>query len=78
MKTLYDILVCVEFHLESIGFPWKLINDNIFKDVKYTLDNMMKLCTSQGIGISVRKIEFCHFMIGKSSALCIGKEHHAL
>ena len=56
-KTLYEILVCTQFHLESIGFHWKLLNEKAFSDVKFTLDNVMKLCTSQGVGVSVRKAE---------------------
>ena len=42
-KTLYDILICLQFHLETIGLGWKLLNDKTFKDVKFTLDNLMKL-----------------------------------
>ena len=42
-KTLYDIVVCIQFHLETLGFGWKLINDEGFKDVRFTLDNIMKL-----------------------------------
>ena len=26
-KTLYEILICVQFHLECMGFAWKLLND---------------------------------------------------
>ena len=60
-KTLYDIVVCVQFHLESLGFNWKIVNDTVFTDLKYTLDNVMKLRTSQGIGISVRKAQVLSF-----------------
>ena len=56
-NTLYDILICIQFHLESIGLFWKLLNDQMFSDVKYTLDNMMKLQTAKGIGVSVKKAE---------------------
>ena len=52
-RTLYDIVICIQFHLENIGFTWKLLNQETFKDVRFTLDNMMKICTQQGIGISV-------------------------
>ena len=54
-RTLYDIIVCVQFHLETLGFAWKLLNDDNFKSVKFTLDNVMKLHTSQGIGVSVKQ-----------------------
>ena len=56
-KTLYEILISVQFHLETIGLCWKLLNEERFSEVKFTLDNMMKLHTSQGIGNSVRKAE---------------------
>ena len=52
-KTLYNIVICVQFQLESIGFTWKLLNTDTFKDVRFTLDNMMKLRTSQRIEVSV-------------------------
>ena len=56
-KTLYEIVICLQFYLETIGFPWKIVNDDKFTNVKYTLDNMMKLRTEQGIGVSVHKAE---------------------
>ena len=56
-RTLYDIIVCVQFHLECIGLNWKIINDKSFSDVKLTLDNVMKLHTAQGYGKGVRKAQ---------------------
>ena len=56
-KTLYEILICVQFHLETLGFAFKLLNDEHFKDVKYTLDNVMKLRTAEGVGKPVRQAE---------------------
>ena len=56
-KTPYHIIVCIQFHLECLGFAFKLINDPCFKDLKFTLDNTMKACTLQGIGISVCRAE---------------------
>ena len=56
-RTLYDILICVQFHLETLGFPWKLINDVAFTELKFTLDNLMKQRTSMGIGVSVKKAQ---------------------
>ena len=41
-KTLYHIVVCVQFHLECMGFAFKVINNPAFQDLKYTLDNTMK------------------------------------
>ena len=56
-KTLYDMLMCVQFFLETVGFSWRLISDDEFKEVKFTLDNVMKQRTAQGIGISVHKAD---------------------
>ena len=56
-KTLYHLVVCIQFHLECQGFAFKLINDAAFKDLKYTLDNTMKAHTAQGIGNSVKQAE---------------------
>ena len=56
-ETLYHLVICVQFHLECLGFAFKLMNDPAFKDLKYILDNTMKACTSQGIGISVKQAE---------------------
>ena len=56
-KTLYDILICVQFHLDTLGFNWKLLNQEIFSDVRFTLDNLMKIRVSQGLGISVKKAQ---------------------
>ena len=56
-KTLYEILICVQFQLEKMGFAWKLLNHEVFKDVKFSLNNLMKLRTCQGVGRSVKKAE---------------------
>ena len=53
-KTIYDIIVCIQFHLECMGFNYKLIIDATFK---FTLDNTIKACTAQGIGITIRKAQ---------------------
>ena len=57
-KTLYDIVICVQFYLETLGFSWKLLNNEAFTDVKFTLDNVMKMRTAAGIGTSVKKANF--------------------
>ena len=56
-KTLYDIIISLQFHLELCGINWKLLNDEELTQVRFTLDNMMKLRTSQGVGNRVRKAE---------------------
>ncbi len=40
--TLYEIIMCIQIYLESHGLSWKLLDDNLFKDLKNTLDNVMK------------------------------------
>ena len=50
-KTLYDIVICVQFHLEKMGLQWKLLVQEEFSDLKYTLDNLMKKRVSEGVGI---------------------------
>ena len=56
-NTLYDIVICVQFHLESMGFSWKLLSHEMFHDVRFIIDNLMKLRTSQGIRINVHQAE---------------------
>ena len=56
-KTMYEIVICFQFYLEPLGFGWKLLNDEIFKEVKFTLDNVMKLYTAQGIGSKVKQAD---------------------
>ena len=33
-KTLYDLVICTQFHLETLGFTWKILNDDDFVDFK--------------------------------------------
>ena len=61
-RTLYDIIICLQFYLETIGFSWRLLTDDIFKEVKFTVDNLMKQHTTEGVGMSVRKAEILTFM----------------
>ena len=56
-RTLYDILICVQFHLETLGIHWKLLNDESLKEIRFTLDNLMKQRTENGIGNKVRKAQ---------------------
>ena len=57
-KTLYDILVCMQFHLECLGFAFKLVSDTLpFQDLKYTLDNTVKQHVATGIGITLKQAE---------------------
>ena len=56
-KTLYQIVLCMQFHLETKGITWRLLEDEVFKELKFTLDNVMKKLTSEGVGITVRKAD---------------------
>ena len=56
-KTLYNIVVCVQFHLDTLVFSWKLLNDDIMKDICFTLDNLMKHRASEGVGNDIRKAQ---------------------
>ena len=56
-KTLYQIVICLQFHLEGNGFTWKLLDDKDFTEVRFTLDNIMKERVSAGIGIRVKKAD---------------------
>ena len=63
VKTLYDIVVYVQFHLEYLGFAFKLINDTVFHHLKYTLDNTIKQCVQAGIGLSLRQAEVLSVLV---------------
>ena len=56
-KTLYDIVICVQFYLKTQGLMWKILSDDTFKDLRFTLDNVMKERTARGIGILVKKAQ---------------------
>ena len=61
-KTLYDIVICLQFHLEkSGGLSWKLLNEDGFKEIHFTLDNLMKKRTADGVGIKVKRAEVLTF-----------------
>ncbi len=60
-KTLYEITVCIQMYMESQGVHYKLLDDPDFKNMKFTLDNLMKEATSSGIGMHVRKAEVLSF-----------------
>ena len=56
-KTVYDLVVSVQMHLETFGFTWKLIDDVEFTQLKYTLDNVMKQCVAEGVGLSTKQAQ---------------------
>lgn len=60
-KTLYEILVTLQFHLETLGFSWKLLDDEAFKDLRFTLDNLMKVRCRSGLGNNVKQAQVITF-----------------
>ena len=60
-KTLYEIIVCVQMHLETMGFNYKLIDDPEFSVLKFTLDNVMKARVASGIGINISQAQVITF-----------------
>ena len=60
-RTLYDIVICLQFWLETQGFAWKLLNEDEFQDLRFTLHNVMKERVENGIGCRVRKAEVLTF-----------------
>lgn len=48
-RTLYEIIVCIQMYFETRGMNWKLLDDDEFCQLKFTLDNVMKLHTQQGV-----------------------------
>ncbi len=54
-KTLYEILISIQIYLKMKGLHWKLVDDQDFVNVKFTLDNLMKQRTREGLGQHVRK-----------------------
>ena len=60
-RTLYDIIICVQFWLESNGYNWRLVSGSEFETLKFTLDNCMKQRAAAGIGGNVRKAEVLTF-----------------
>ena len=60
-RTMYDIVICLQFWLESNGINWKLISEDEFSDVKWTLDNVLKSRYLQGVGAKVWQAEVLTF-----------------
>ena len=49
-KTLYDIGICLQLYLETKRFAYKLLNEESFSKIRFTLDNIMKKRASDGLG----------------------------
>ena len=59
--TLYGIVIGIQMFLETQGLNWQLINDDEFKNVRFTVDNLMKLRTSQGLGAVVNQAQILSY-----------------
>lgn len=60
-KTLYEILISIQFHLETLGFCWKFLEDEAFTELKFTLDNVMKSRCQCGLGNDVCQAQVITF-----------------
>ena len=60
-RTLYDIIICMQFWLESNGYNWWLVSGAEFEKLKFTLDNTMKQRAASGVGNKPRKAEILTF-----------------
>ncbi len=49
-RTLYDVIICLQFHFEKADIFWRLIDDPEFQSLKWTLDNLMKSRCSSRLG----------------------------
>ena len=49
-KTLYQMIVAIQKHLNVNKIPWKLIDGDKFESLKIVLDNVMKERTALNIG----------------------------
>ena len=58
-KTIYEMIVCVQMHLESKGLFWKLLDDkeDDFMKLCYTCDNIMKERASGRLGSVIHQVE---------------------
>ena len=56
-KTLYDIVICIQFYLETYGFNCKLVDGTYFKNIWFTLDNVMKDRCARGIAMLWNKLK---------------------
>ena len=60
-KTLKDIILSLQFYLETRGYTYHLIDDDLFREIRFTLDNLMKRRTILGLGNHVRQAQIITF-----------------
>ena len=56
-KTLYQMVIAIQRYLNEKGLDWKLIDGTGFQTVKVVLDNVMKECAHDNIGIVKQQAE---------------------
>ena len=49
-RTLYEIIVNLQFALEKRGIFWKLLDGREFVPLRFTVDNLMKRSVEKGLG----------------------------
>ena len=54
-KTIYDIVIMIQFHLEKLGLNYKLLDGKEFISLRQVVDNVMKECSKQGLGREIKK-----------------------
>ncbi len=58
LKTIYEMVICVQMYLETQGIFWKLLDDSdSFVQLRYTVDNLMKEKASIGLGSQVKQAQ---------------------
>ena len=56
-KTLYELVIAIQWHLNENSVNWKLIDDPDFCNVKVVLDNVLKERAKQNIGMIKKQVQ---------------------
>ena len=56
-KTLYELVIAIQRHLNENSVNWKLIDDPDFCNAKVVLDNVMKERAKQNIGMIKKQVQ---------------------
>ena len=60
-KTLYQMVVAIQKHLEINKVRWRLIHGSEFQDLKTMLDNVMKQRCSENIGTTKKQADLISY-----------------
>lgn len=55
--TLYSLVVCLQLHMDTIGKQHKFLNDEVFSQIKNTLDNVMKSRARNHVNVPRKQAE---------------------